>query len=430
MNYSVFLKKSAFIALALLFWNTTNAQNTIQYITPSCSTSHIGTVTRTASNTEIINCQNMGTSSEFLLVDINNISLPSGNKFTLPTNMIVHDFAVANEYVFFCGEYEGNGLIGRFHVSLFYQPTGSIEYSTVPGVDVSTFTAIKTFLDPNSQMISAAIVGNNSSNNSRICIINFTSNTWGCTYYDFTGGSQYVFYDITITDSYVVTAGANTSNNYGYFFSIPINNPNTIYCNYTHDTTSFTSNPIIDTLDGDLVAFRTLATNGGITTTRIYTCDINSPFSILNVQDVVNQYVPQSEDLLYIPNDGILLLSQFIAVSNTSYTNSVIISLNPMSNNYNACILYNPHKKNYSLDLINNSEYLIGGTDDYMHSIIIRNNQASLPSTCFYSDNVNVLNGTSTPFNYFSNQTQSTKYKYNNCIVTIYGENIQVDCAD
>lgn len=166
----------------------------------------------------------------FFLWDYNNI-MPSSSLKTipLPSGLVVHDFRILNDMVYFCGEDASQGIVGFFDLSTISFPGGTtinyVELTPISGpyvtcakrMDVFTYGGIKHI----------AFVGDLLSTSSGVPI---TTTTVGDVYWD--GTDWYVDYyvtngdmiytDIAASSGYVVAAAKekNTSDCYVQVFNL------------------------------------------------------------------------------------------------------------------------------------------------------------------------------------------------------------------
>ena len=438
MKANTIVKKAALAALAFLFWNTTTAQNTVQYKTLSYS-SPSNTIIRAVSSTSFVSCQIVNNKSEFMLVDISSPMAPTGASFSFLSNVFVNDFVVINDNVYFCGEYQNpsatSGVIGYFPTSLLTNLSGNVCYYSFLSTEASSFTSIAAFLDPSSQTVKAAVTGycQTPANlyNNILAVIKFGNNSFEYQYISTQPGPYRQFQDITITDNYFVASGV-LENGKGCISVISKNNIGLATYNILVASDCFLSPTRITALDHDRFAFSTAAINGG-NVTRVFTCDISSStVQYQNIQDIVQTAPSSVDEMLYIPNDDELLLLQTTTVGTPSYTAPTIYALNPMGSFYNVNTLSSPLHKYHSLDLLSGSKYIVGGSNsDNAHSFIFRNNQAVPAPQCLISGNEPVIAGS---LDYTSQATKLlVSNLYNLSILqpqTLSPVNIYIECDD
>ena len=139
----------------------------------------------------------------------------------------VSDFCVHNDYVYFCGSYEGNpyyGIVGCFDINSVMGGTASINYglfntTTYPIYKVRNFIRMDIF--EYGGYVHMALVGylQDASNNivgTTLCDVYFTGGAWIANYYNGPVGIGSMDYlDIAASSEYVVaTSKVSTSNDY------------------------------------------------------------------------------------------------------------------------------------------------------------------------------------------------------------------------
>ena len=443
MKANTIVKKATLAALAFLFWNTTTAQNMYQYASIGCTSTYTETIIRGVTANTFIHCQHVNTSSEFILVNVSSLYSPSGTKFALPTNLIVNDFVVEDDDVYFCG-YDNSlsqGIVGRFPLSNFSNITGTVTYATVPATDTNYFNSIKTYTDPNSNRKKAAAIGfvpgsNGVPNKSSVCIFDFSSTTVTCNYYGFAQGNDYYypFQDLDVTSNFIAIIGAINSNS-AFLCKIPKSNTSQMTYYPISNNVGYNSSCHIEALSNDRIAFCSLGMVSSPTTsyvTSVYTYDLSSSIpACLNVQDIPLYNPGDADDLLYIRDNGDLLLLQTTPVAPSGNAYPVIYTLNPLSSNYNSTLIYSTDHKLTTLGRLTNLHYLIGGIDPYKnHCFIVRFNNGTVPYYCLKNGTVFVTHNSSKASTPNTFNLSKKNYSLTTVPVSIYGENMTWKCSD
>ncbi len=239
---------------------------------------------------------------------------------------------------------------------------------------------IKVYLDEVTQKVGVAINGGDYNQNNLFAITNSDLivgqiNGTNFNYYRYDEshpnniGFNYSirFFDIVITDDYIVSVGMNTYNTQEIYLS-RIKKTNLGVCNYLtiNDPANLAVNtaPIVEKLEGNDVAFTSLYSDvfNNIHYARVYRYDMDN-FINTGIQDVALQEKATLDDLLYLPYDQSLLLLSSTATSPASGNIcSSIYYLYPYATSpYTADYMYEEDERWITLERMLVSHFVIGG---------------------------------------------------------------------
>lgn len=364
------------IELALvLFGTAVYAQGPHRAFSTSCSCPiALHSVHMSTSGNEILSSRSDATYSEFLKFN----TLLAGRIATI-RDIIVSDFDVLNDFVYFCGTdlVSGGTMFGYFKEADLNSQTFQATCFKLP---LGFTSKIKVYLDEVTQKVGVAINGGDYNQNNLFAITNSDLivgqiNGTNFNYYRYDEshpnniGFNYSirFFDIVITDDYIVSVGMNTYNTQEIYLS-RIKKTNLGVCDYLtiNDPANLAVNtaPIVEKLEGNDVAFTSLYSDvfNNIHYARVYRYDMDN-FINTGIQDVALQEKATLDDLLYLPYDQSLLLLSSTATSPASGNIcSSIYYLYPYATSpYTADYMYEEDERWITLERMLVSHFVIGG---------------------------------------------------------------------
>lgn len=376
-----FYSKFLLLELALvLFGSTVYAQHLAYSTSCSCPIA-LHSVHMSTQGNEILSSRSDATYSEFLKFN----TLLAGRIATIQ-DIIVSDFDVLNDYVYFCGRYLSNGqtMFGYFKEADINSQTFQ---ATCFELQLDYVSRIKVYSDIVTQKVSVAINGGKYDNydpdafaiNESDLIVGQINGT-NFDYYTFrnpygsypylinTGFNFKIHYtDIVLTDDYIVSVGMNIHNAQEIFLS-RIKKTNLGVCDFLtiSDPANLAVNtaPIVEKLEGNDVAFTSLYTDvvNNVNYARVYRYDMDN-FINTGIQDVALQEKATLDDLLYLPYDQSLLLLSSTSTSPASGNIcSSIYYLYPYATvPYTADYMYEENERWISMERMLVSHFVIGG---------------------------------------------------------------------
>lgn len=397
-----------FILAELAIGNIAYAQTPQQAVSSGCSCSiALKSVHMSTQGNEIISCRAVGNFSEFIKF---NTSL-AGRIATIQ-NINVSDFDVLDGKVYFCGEdyLSGSTLFGYFNESDF---NSQYFQATCFKLQLDFVSKIRVYFDDATQSVGVAIVGglyDDYDPNAYIVlrsdlIVGHTNGTY-FDYYDYdsptVNGSLFNYnihyYDIVITDDYIVSVGMNTKNTQDIILS-RINKTNLGVCDQQTiiDPANLAVNtaPIVEKLEGNDVALTSLYSDvvNNINYARVYRYDMSN-FINTGIQDVAIQEKGTLDDLLYIPDDQSLLILSSTEMSpvSSNLCSSIYYVYPYATAPYTTDYMYDEDARWYSMERALVSHFVVGGEKLYNEWLFfIQDKQAGAVSQCHHFTTTNVL---------------------------------------
>lgn len=371
------------VELALvLFGTAVYAQGPHRAFSTSCSCPiALHSVHMSTSGNEILSSRSDATYSEFLKFN----TFLAGRIATI-RDIIVSDFDVLNDYVYFCGTdlTDGHTLMGYFKEADINSQTFQATCFKLP---LEFVKQIKVYLDAVTQNIGVAINGGKYDHYepdvfavSESDLLVGQINGMNFDYYAFSysygsypnliniGFNYRIHYcDIVLTDDYIVSVGMNTKNTQEIYLS-RIKKTNLGVCDYLtiNDPANMAVNtaPIVEKLERNDVAFTSLYSDvfNNIHYARVYRYDMDNLINT-GIQDVALQEKATLDDLLYLPYDQSLLLLSSTATSPASGNIcSSIYYLYPYATSpYTADYMYEEDERWISMERMLASHFVIGG---------------------------------------------------------------------
>lgn len=425
--YSKFL----LLELALvLFGSTVYAQHRAYSTGCSCPIA-LHSVHMSTSGNEILSSRSDATYSEFLKFN----TFLAGRIATI-RDIIVSDFDVLNDYVYFCGTdlTDGHTLLGYFKEADLNSQTFQATCFKLP---LGFTSKIKVYLDEVTQKVGVAINGGDYNQNNLFAITNsdLIVGQINGTYFDYyrhyqpyiqnVGFNFTIHYnDIVLTDDYIVSVGMDLYNAQDIVLS-RIKKTNLGVCDFQtiNDPANMAVNtaPIVEKLERNDVAFTSLYSDvfNNIHYARVYRYDMDN-FINTGIQDVALQEKATLDDLLYLPYDQSLLLLSSTATSPASGNIcSSIYYLYPYATSpYTADYMYEEDERWITLERMLVSHFVIGGEILYNERMFyVQDKQDGAFSYChpFTTTIVKIQNTlTGVPGLKTGNPGSSTEY-YKNC---------------
>lgn len=421
----------------VLFGGSVYAQHRAFSTSCSCPIA-LHSVHMSTSGNEILSSRSDATYSEFLKFN----TLLAGRIATI-RDIIVSDFDVLNDYVYFCGTdlTDGHTLLGYFKEADINSQTFQATCFKLP---LEFVKQIKVYLDAVTQNIGVAINGGMydhyepdvfavSESDLLVGQINGTnfdyytfSNPYGSYPNLINIGFNYRIHycDIVLTDDYIVSVGMDLYNAQDIILS-RIKKTNLGVCDYLtiNDPANLAVNtaPIVEKLEGNDVAFTSLYSDvfNNIHYARVYRYDMDN-FINTGIQDVALQEKATLDDLLYLPYDQSLLLLSSTATSPASGNIcSSIYYLYPYATSpYTADYMYEEDERWITLERMLVSHFVIGGEILYNERMFyVQDKQDGAFSPChpFTNTIVKIQNTlTGVPGLKTGNQYNSIEY-FENC---------------
>lgn len=369
-----FYSKFLLLELALvLFGSTVYAQHRAYSTGCSCPIA-LHSVHMSTSGNEILSSRSDATYSEFLKFN----TLLAGRIATIQ-DIIVSDFDVLNDYVYFCGKdlLSDSTLFGYFKEADINSQTFQVTCFKLP---LDFVRQIKVYLDDVTQNVGVAINGG---------LYNFY-NLYAITESDLIvgqiNGTNFDYYryyqpcvqnvgfnftihynDIVLTDDYIISVGMDLFNAQDIILSrIKKTNLGVLDFQTINDPANKAVNtaPIVEKLDDNDVAFSSLYSDvfNNVHYARVYRYDMDN-FINTGIQDVAIQEKATLDDLLYLPYDQSLLLLSSTSTSPASGNPcSSIYYLYPYATApYTADYMYEEYERWISMERMLVSHYLVGG---------------------------------------------------------------------
>ena len=376
------LKSLVVVLVMVLFGGSVYAQGPHRAFSTSCSCPiALHSVHMSTQGNEILSSRSDATYSEFLKFN----TLLAGRIATI-NNIIVSDFDVLNDYVYFCGKdlTTGYTLLGYFKEGDFNSQTFQATCFKLP---LGFTDKIKVYIDDATHNVGVAINGGEynplypdvfSIYTSSLIVgqINGTyfnyysyDNTYNTPPYWINTVFNYTihYFDIVITDDYIVSVGMNTNNTQEIYLS-RIKKTNLGVCDYLtiNDPANLAVNtaPIVEKLEDNDVAFTSLYSDviNNVHYARVYRYDMDN-FINTGIQDVTIQEKATLDDLLYLPYDQSLLLLSSTSTSPASGNLcSSIYYLYPYATApYTADYMYEEDERWISMERMLVSHFVVGG---------------------------------------------------------------------
>ena len=394
------------------------------------------TIGRVSTNGQyIISYHFSSTTNEFHLSDAS-ASTSLQFKITLPLR--VCDFEIFEGFVFFCGIYNGNAVVGYFSEDVFiynfsqttpiYNPGlyyPSYNFSYVPIIEVTTMTRLEVYRSPVDGKITIVAVGekpNYPAQPQSMCYIIPLDNisTVNYDYYTPANTNNYYceFQDVAITDNYIILSGVHSGASQDKIVMTVFNKsaPQTSATSYYFDEMSGDMNSyhysIESTKDDEVVISSLLLSyteQSFVIPLHVFDASIHD---FINSQIVpICQKTEYHNEMQYFKEDKSLLLLQRNYYPTTNSTRkAVIYDLLPYNTtSYITKTIYDDRGNMFNtIDRFLDYRFLVSGemsTDE--HAYFIRKKNASFQSSCFESLDQKVKTGekpqNQTP--YFPNPT-------------------------
>lgn len=406
---------SSFLLLELamvLFGSVVYAQIPQQAVSIGCSCPiALHSVHMSTQGNEIISCRSDVSFSDFLKF---NTSL-TGRVATI-NNIIVSDFDVLDDNVYFCGKdlLSGSTMFGYFKEADINSQ--QIFQATCFKLPLEFVHQIKVYFDNVTQKVGVVINGGFydhtepdafAINESDLIVgqingTNFDYYTYDVHYLPpyYINGFNYKinYYDIVITDDYIISVGMDLFNTQDIILS-RIKKTNLGVCDYLtiNDPANSAVNtaPIVEKLEGNDVAFTSLYSNAvnGVHYARVYRYDMDNLINT-GIQDVALQEKATLDDLLYLPYDQSLLLLSSTSTSPASGNLcSSIYYLYPYATApYNADYMYEEDSRWCSMERALVSHFVVGGEKLYNEWLFfIQDKQIGAFSQCHPFTTTSVL---------------------------------------
>ena len=400
--------KSLVVVLALvLFGSTVYAQHRAFSTSCSCPIA-LHSVHMSTSGNEILSSRSDATYSEFLKFN----TFLAGRIATI-NNIIVSDFDVLNDFVYFCGTdlLSGGTMFGYFKEADLNSQTFQATCFKLP---MGFTSKIKVYLDDVTQNVGVAINGGEYDTNNLFSITNsnlivgqingtnFDYYNYNETYFNNIGFNYEIrYFDIVLTDDYIVSVGMNTYNTQDIYLS-RIKKTNLGVCDFQiiNDPANMAVNtaPIVEKLERNDVAFTSLYSDvfNNIHYARVYRYDMDN-FINTGIQDVALQEKATLDDLLYLPYDQSLLLLSSTATSPASgnICSSIYYLDSYATSPYTADYMYEEGERWISMERMLVSHYVVGGEILYNERMFyVQDKQDGAFSYChpFTTTSVNIQN--------------------------------------
>ena len=365
------------VELALvLFGTAVYAQGPHRAFSTSCSCPiALHSVHMSTSGNEILSSRSDATYSEFLKFN----TFLAGRIATI-RDIIVSDFDVLNDYVYFCGTdlTDGHTLLGYFKEADLNSQTFQATCFNLP---LGFTSKIKVYLDDVTQNVGVAINGGKYDTLNLFSVLESwllvgQINGTDFDFYYYTS-PQYIhnvgfnytiqYNEIVLTDDYIVSVGMNTKNTQEIYLS-RIKKTNLGVCDYLtiNDPANMAVNtaPIVEKLERNDVAFTSLYSDvfNNIHYARVYRYDMDN-FINTGIQDVALQEKATLDDLLYLPYDQSLLLLSSTATSPASgnICSSIYYLDSYATSPYTADYMYEEGERWISMERMLVSHYVVGG---------------------------------------------------------------------
>ena len=372
------------------------------------------TIGRVSTNGQyIISYHFSSTTNEFHLSDAS-ASTSLQFKITLPLR--VCDFEIFEGFVFFCGIYNGNAVVGYFSEMVFFNNFStatpaynpglyypSYNFSYVPIIEVTTMTRLEVYRSPTDGKITIVAVGEKpnypAQPQSKCFIIPFDNTS--LVYYKFftpTNTNNYYcdFQDVAITDNFIVTSGVHSAAWQDNIVMTVFNKNNPLYLatSYYFDEISADMNSYhysIESTQDDEVVISSLLLNiteqSFVIPLHVFDAGIHD---FINSQIVpICQKTEYHNEMQFFKEDKSLLLLQRNCYPTTNSTRkAVIYDLLPYNTSpYNTKTIYDDRGNMFNtIDRFLDYRFLTSGemsTDE--HAYFIRKKNASFQSSCFES---------------------------------------------
>lgn len=408
MKSIFFRRMTSFIAMTLVC-TAVFAQNT-QEVKSSSLTSLEGLIVRASTNgdevisgrTHVASDGNM--TSEFVKFG----QMLSNSRQVKISNSYINDFCVFDGMVYFCGAANSQKVFGFFKESDFNSSSFNATVFELANVDF--VNRIKVYRDDATQNVNVAIVAGTYRGDCEGYIVDKTFLFVGQT--DGINFDYYKYYinlpsyceynynetiiDVAITDDYIVAVGMNTYSSQDIYLS-RIKKSNLASLDYLTITDpshiALNSTIVMENLKTNDVAFSSLFSDAstGNSFMRVYVFDMDN-LTNKKIQDVMLTDKVFPDDLLYLPNDGtLMLLLTAGGFPSTQDVSSMVYYLDPYATQpYTADFMYDANNRWYSFDRLLSSYFVLGGrTPQYEQYYLIRDKQAGTTSYCVrYSSTV------------------------------------------
>ena len=391
----------------VLFGGSVYAQHRAFSTSCSCPIA-LHSVHMSTSGNEILSSRSDATYSEFL--KFNNVL--AGRIATI-RDIIVSDFDVLNDFVYFCGTdlVSGGTMFGYFKEADLNSQTFQATCFKLP---LGFTSKIKVYLDEVTQKVGVAINGGEYDTNNLFSITNsnlivgqingtnFDYYNYNEIYFNNIGFNYEIrYFDIVLTDDYIVSVGMNTYNTQDIYLS-RIKKTNLGVCDFQtiNDPANMAVNtaPIVEKLERNDVAFTSLYSDvfNNIHYARVYRYDMDN-FINTGIQDVALQEKATLDDLLYLPYDQSLLLLSSTATSPASgnICSSIYYLDSYATSPYTADYMYEEDERWITLERMLVSHFVIGGEILYNERMFyVQDKQDGAFSYChpFTTTSVNIQN--------------------------------------
>ena len=422
------MKKIAlFLILCIAHVAATDAQNTLFLETPNAPTGNTVNLVRTyKANDSYVSYHEPGNVNVFLL--FNQGSFCRSAK--LPQGLIIRDFQILNDTLFFCGLKGKNGVFGYMPMPAFYMPTDTIWYDTVPYINPGYLTKIEVYTDPSDDHTVAVMRGNTLTpsgiTQSTYLIIAKIDGTY-VDYYPYTQ-QQIEITGFDVTDNYIVASAVDISNSEIYLGKIQ--KSNLCLINYIRFNDFMLNTGVgIQHLKSDDITLNITVYDvpNNQFMSRIYTVDMTN-FTNLQTQDVLIPQKSFPDEMVYLDSLNMLLMLQ--RSNEITNNHSYVYYLNPYNNSYIAKMEYVLDDYCNSIDKNGNHHYVAVEKPLSEHHYFYTRNVIASPSHCLLYDNTKVMPGPK--FNSSLNQTNTNQKNANfkHDIIYTSSEAILEGCND